>query len=453
MLYNREVKEYLHAKREAARRQGTHHLPSNAEVREQLLLIAQKVDGDEHPRRLREMRELALGLMELLEPFHPRLIGSVLTGHIRKGSDIDLHAHTEDVEGLCGALEVAGHSPVVEVVRTRKYGEPRDFTHVRLSDLQGYEAEITVYPPDALHVTPRCGITGGPMPRASAAQVRRLLEDEAPVPRSPGPPVLTLPLDVDEVARLVPELLACRGVLQNSYHHLDVFEHTMAVVAGLDRMVAEGFERFGARAADLGRHLERSTLLLLAGLCHDLGKPATQSFARDGRIRFPGHDRLGADMARAIGPRIGLDPQSTDDLARLVECHLEAVRIPSEDALPSRIHRLCARVGERLPELALLSLADVEAARGPAQSGARLEEHERFVDFLLAQYFEDGFLIRPVLPATADDLAEELGVTGRGEQARLLEPLMDAFVDGEVESREECLALASELMAAPGWRG
>jgi len=448
MLYHREVKEYLHAKREAARRQGTHHLPSNAEVHAQLLVIAERVDGDKHLRRLTEMRERALSLMELLAPFNPRLIGSVLTGHIRRGSDIDLHVYTEEVDDVCRVLDEAGHAHVVEVVTTRKYGDPREFTHVRLAELGGFEGEITVYPPEALHTTPRCGITGRPMARASIGELRRILNAHP----APSETLLALasPLDPETMTRLIPELLACRGVLQNHYHHLDVFEHTWSVVRGLERMAAESFERFGRHAENLRNSVD-PTLLFLSGICHDLGKPATQSFARDGRIRFLGHEQVSADLVRRIGPRIGLSPASTDALVGIVAGHLEAVRIPAEDGPPSRIYRMCARVGHHLPDLALLSLADVEAARGPAQSAARIEEHEQFVDFLLEQFYETGFVINPVLPVTDDDLTEHFGALNARDLARLRAALSDAFVDGDLDGREDALALASDLLADPAW--
>ena len=455
MLYHREVKEYFHAKREAARRQGTPHLPSNREVHEQLLFIARKVDGDEHLHRLIRMREQALSLMQLLEPYRPRLIGSVLTGHIRKGSDIDLHVYTEELDDVCRTLQEGGHDHVVEVVQTRKYGEPRDFVHVRLPDLGGFEVEITLYPIEALHTQPRCGITGGPMKRATLAELRQLIgrsQGELASLTPPGPFSLSSPLDEAEVGCLLPELLACRGVLQNNYHHLDVFQHTWEVVRGLERMVNSDFVRFGSWNVHLRQHFaqpEARTLLYLAGLCHDLGKPATQTFARDGRIRFPGHDHLGAEMARAIACRIGLDPETAAALASLIGCHLETVMIPPEGGEPSRIHRLFCKVGRRLPELALLSLADVEASRGPAQTLLRLEEHELFAHFLLEEYFDNGFLANPTVPVSVDDLTEQFGTLDAKTQSRLQDWLMAAFVDGDFEGREEGLALAAEFLCNP----
>src|SRR3989304_3613362 len=44
----------------------------------------------------------------------------------------------------------------------------------------------------------------------------------------------------------------------------------------------------------LGSGLTRREVLKLAVLLHDVGKPETRSVDPDGRIRFTGHDRLGA---------------------------------------------------------------------------------------------------------------------------------------------------------------
>ena len=445
ILYTREMKEYFQAKREAARRQGTVHLPSNREIHEQMLLIAHRLDGDEHGRRLEEMRQQALSVMEKLEPFHPRLIGSVLTGHIRKGSDIDLNVYSDDLEAVCQAL--ADYSVEVEVVRSRKNQENQEFTHLHVRGQSlAVEVEITVYPLEQRHEHPRCGITGGPMRRASLAEFRKLLQREVveEVPEF----AWVRPAPLQQLHHWVPELSELKGVLQNNYHHLDVYDHTLAVVRGLEEMVATGYERFGRWAPRLQKQIDEG-LLCLAGLCHDLGKPATQSYARDGRIRFWGHEKVGADMTRGVASRLQLDREKSAQLVGLVECHMEAVRIPSEQGEPSRIHALFRRLGPRLPELALLSLADVEAARGPAQTLMRLEEHAGFVDFLLEQHFEQGFLAHPSLPVSPHDLSDQFGVTQAKLQLCILQWLTDQYVDGEFESSEEGLSLVGDFLSDP----
>src|SRR5207302_9369512 len=100
LMYERVESEYFTAKRKAAKRlcrRGVkpEDLPSNAEIREQIQLFARIHEGDKRTENLRDMRVQALKLMRLLRAFRPRLIGSVMTGHVRKGSDIDIHVFSD----------------------------------------------------------------------------------------------------------------------------------------------------------------------------------------------------------------------------------------------------------------------------------------------------------------------------------------------------------------------
>ncbi len=77
-------------------------------------------EGQRRSARLTEMRREALRVMRILEPFRPKLVGSVLTGHVREGSDIDLHVFSDSVEAVCHVLETEGIQPEVEVKTVRK---------------------------------------------------------------------------------------------------------------------------------------------------------------------------------------------------------------------------------------------------------------------------------------------------------------------------------------------
>src|ERR1700722_17779091 len=112
LMYERVESEYFTAKRKAAKRLGRgckpDDLPSNAEIREQIQVFARIHEGDQRTRHLREMRIEALRLMRLLRAFRPRLIGSVMPGHVRKGSDIDLHVFSDSPALIGDLLAQAG---------------------------------------------------------------------------------------------------------------------------------------------------------------------------------------------------------------------------------------------------------------------------------------------------------------------------------------------------------
>jgi hypothetical protein len=183
LMYERVESEYFTAKRKAAKRlcrKGVkpEDLPSNAEIREQIQVFARIHEGDKRTQHLREMRLEALRLMRLLRAFKPRLIGSVMTGHVRKGSDIDLHLFTDSPALVTDLLEQEGIQYDLERKQVVKHGEARVFTHVHVYDR--FNFELTIYPEDKAHYVFRSSITGKAIERASIRELEEFLSAEYP---------------------------------------------------------------------------------------------------------------------------------------------------------------------------------------------------------------------------------------------------------------------------------
>ncbi len=183
MMYLREESEYYRAKMKAARRlcRGwvkPRDLPSNREIRDQIQTFARIHEGDRRTDNLREMRIEALRMMRVLALFRPRLIGSTLTGHVRKGSDIDLHVFSASLEPVLAALEQEGVQYDVQRKRVRKYGEERVFTHIHVYDR--FPFELTLYAPEWLNYVFKSSVTGKPMERVSIAELEELIAKEYP---------------------------------------------------------------------------------------------------------------------------------------------------------------------------------------------------------------------------------------------------------------------------------
>src|SRR6266849_6916615 len=183
LMYERVESEYYTAKRKAAKRlcrRGVtpEDLPSNAEIRDQIQVFARIHEGSKRTEHLRTMRLEALRLMRLLRAYRPRLIGSVMTGHIRKGSDIDLHVFSDSPALLTDLLEQEGYQYDLERKQVVKHGEARVFTHVHIYDRFNYE--LTVYAEDKAHYVFRSSITGKGIERASIRELEELMEREYP---------------------------------------------------------------------------------------------------------------------------------------------------------------------------------------------------------------------------------------------------------------------------------
>ena len=87
------VDDYTFAKRKAARQLGvpdTDALPANAEVAAELRAYQALYQREEQSLRIQELRQKALQLMEILQPFKPYLTGSVLDGTAGRYAEIDL---------------------------------------------------------------------------------------------------------------------------------------------------------------------------------------------------------------------------------------------------------------------------------------------------------------------------------------------------------------------------
>jgi predicted nucleotidyltransferase len=259
MMYAREESEYFTAKRKAARQLGVEYrfhpgdLPSNGEIRDQIAALATLYEGDRRQDNLLDMRLEALRLMRLLDAFHPRLIGSVLTGHVRKGSDIDLHVFSNHLAAITAVLEDERLQYSVEKKRVIKHNEERTFTHIHVGDR--FTFELTLYPVEKINYPFKSSITGKLIERASIAELEMLMRDQHPgVDLESAVERLGDHIDRFELYRML--LRSLDGVKQNAAYHPegDALYHSLQVFE-LARDRQSWDEEF-----------------LLAALLHDVGK-------------------------------------------------------------------------------------------------------------------------------------------------------------------------------------
>jgi hypothetical protein len=184
LMYEEEVKQYFTAKCMAAKRllgrvagkrlrYRPADLPSNGEIRDALLALAELAEGSLRTRRLFAMRIVALEAMRAIAAFEPRLIGSVSTGHIRRGSDVDVQVFTDDEGALEQHLHGLGWVFERERVTIQKGGEIREYVHFHVVDV--FPVELTVYARRDLRSRPRSSTDGKPIVRVRSSALEVLL--------------------------------------------------------------------------------------------------------------------------------------------------------------------------------------------------------------------------------------------------------------------------------------
>lgn len=342
LMYSRRESEYYTAKMKAARKicggwVKPRDLPSNAEIRDEIQRFAHLYEGDNRLKNLREMRMTALGVMRLLKKFKPRLIGSTLTGHVRRGSDIDLHVFASTVEAVTGALDEAGQVYEVEHKRVRKHGEERLFTHIHV---QGpFEIELTLYPLDKARLVFKSSITGQAIERATISQLKQFLAAEYPDEALDH--IAPTGEEVDRFTVFRSLLVPMAGVSQSRKHHPegDALYHSLQVF-------------------ELARdELPYDEEFLLAALLHDIGKA----------IDPLDHVRAALEALQGF---------ITDRTHWLIENHMEAHKL-FNGTIGARAERRL-REHPDFEELELLSKCD----KGGRQRGMQVPELEEALDYI-----------------------------------------------------------------------
>jgi hypothetical protein len=179
IMQEQGLRDFRSAKAKALVRLGLEDhgaMPSNEEIEQALTARNRIFLGEAHGKLLDQMRRAALRIMQLLEDYQPRLVGSVLNGSATAHSSIELHALCDTVEAVGATLDAIGipQRAVQRRLRFRR-DEVENVPGLRFQD-RGFDFDVTVFPERSRGHSPLSVIDGRPMRRAGAREVSELLE-------------------------------------------------------------------------------------------------------------------------------------------------------------------------------------------------------------------------------------------------------------------------------------
>jgi poly(A) polymerase/tRNA nucleotidyltransferase (CCA-adding enzyme) len=252
---------------------------------------------------------------------------------------------------------------------------------------------------------------------------------------------------LDVLGVVFPERVAMRLTRQPAPHRFDVWEHSLRAVeavdeieAHLDRLEPWGRELRDHLAEGLGDRLTRAEALKLAALLHDVAKPETRA-ELDGRIRFIGHDSLGAERARGIAERLRLSGRAANVLAGLVRHHLRPMHLAQSGDITRRArYRFFRDLGDEARDLLLLALADAAAVRGVAPLDVWTGADGAVVRSLMQGVTEETRAAEAGPLLRGEDVMGALGLRPGPLVGRLLAASREAQALGLISTREEALA-------------
>jgi poly(A) polymerase len=213
------------------------------------------------------------------------------------------------------------------------------------------------------------------------------------------------------LAVVLPEVAALKGVEQSPDYHPegDVFVHTLGLL----------------------QQLEHPTeTLALGALLHDIAKPrcAVRTAAR---ITFYGHCEVGADMAVEVCQRLRRSRETWERVEYLVRNHLRLLNAPE-----MRLSTLKRFLGEDgIDELLELARLDALASN----------KDLTYYDFCRRRQHELKEEIKPPPLLRGNDLIA-LGLHPGPQFGHLLQAVVDAQLDGTLQTREQALEWVRERL-------
>jgi poly(A) polymerase len=212
----------------------------------------------------------------------------------------------------------------------------------------------------------------------------------------PGPGFELL-VDTGLAERVLPELPALQLTKDGEHRHKDVYQHSLQV---LHQAIDLEHERFPGQEPDV--------VLRFAALLHDIGKPATRRFEAGGLVTFHHHDVVGAKLARKRLKALRFSNTEIDRITKLIELHQRFFGYGEGAWTDSAVRRYVRDAGDLLPQLHILTRADVTTRneRKARRLALAYTDLERRIDELAEQ--EELASIRPDLDGEA--IMRELGL-------------------------------------------
>jgi len=246
-------------------------------------------------------------------------------------------------------------------------------------------------------------------------------------------------------AVVLPELETLRGVEQGPNHHLDVYDHTIAVLEHTLEVEGDLARFAGERATEvealldepLADEMTRRTALRFGALFHDIAKPATKA-EFNGFVGFKGHDEVGAEVIGDVCGRLRASRRLTQHLQGMSRHHLRlGFLIPEMPLPPRRVHAYLRATDPVTVDVTLLTVADRLSARGvgPIASPEMVAAHLQLAREMIAAGLDWRQQGPPPPLLRGDEIAAELGIEPGPELGAALAELEAAQYAGEVSDR------------------
>ncbi len=175
--------------------------------------------------------------------------------------------------------------------------------------------------------------------------------------------------------------------------------------------------------------------LRLAGLLHDVGKPATKRFVPRIGWTFHAHEHVGRKMVYAFAKRLRLSTEHTNYLAKLVRWHMQPIALMDDGVTDSAVRRLIFNAGQEINDLLILGKSDITTGN-PNKKVKRLANYDH-LETRVAEVIEKDKMLAFQSPVRGEEIMEACGLKPGPTVGRIKTALEEAILDGIVPNEHE----------------
>jgi poly(A) polymerase len=310
----------------------------------------------------------------------------------------------------------------------------------------------------------------------SGVSIERIRDELFRILDGPQPAVVLRALDVfGALGEVLPDLMALKGVEQSMPHEADVYNHTVDTLQRLEQVLNVFDVKFDAEISPnfysgllslrLGRYREKisqhlnqtltpdrslRSLLSFAALYHDVGKPQMQKREEGGRIRYIGHEQVGADITIARLQKMNLSNAEIRHIETIISGHMRPLLLAHASRKPTSrvIYRYYRDLGLAGIDICLLALADAWSSYGTSLTQSNWEQHLEVVRTLMEAWWEASEKhVYPPQLIDGDDLKEVFQLPAGPLIGELLEKVREKQAEGMIQDRDQALKFTKEILA------
>ena len=255
--------------------------------------------------------------------------------------------------------------------------------------------------------------------------------------------------DIGLLENIIPEMTPMKKVTPNNFHHLWLYDHSLELIKTFEEnffKIPEWAKEELKKPFGVLLSPKKKAISKLGCLLHDIGKPETweiKNVNEKEKHTFYGHDKLGAEITEKIGERLKFSNSTIQTLSKLVRYHLRPFQLsPGNEPITEKaLYRFFRDVGESIPLLLMLAMADLYATVGPEITKDNLVNGEKLILFLFDEYkkYQTREIEKAKKPKLLDgnEIMALTSLKPSRELGVLVKELDEAIALGEVKTKDE----------------